>query len=346
MSPSKSSGQTARARRREDFWDRLTFMVGCAAVVGIIASIVAVGSQHIMRSSPVVAEAYYKSAAREEPEGRSWSGRQQTEPAQFDIAHSAAPVAKIENKQPSPAAAKLINETLGKVPKAVLLADGIENIEAKRDAISHAVEGFLAAKTVEAKLPFIRDPERVKPLMMDFYSRQPMLEPAWRGLGRVVRVDEPGYRFGYVQALFDGAPAVTLIIEEMDDGGFRVDWECLVRYGEMAWSEFTRLRPTEPKLLRVKGSRAAAPASQSVAGAEWLELRHPEQSGTVLAFFRRDDPQFAPLLDQLNLGKWKDVPLTLHLGYQAGAGPEAADRVAITGVEGKGWLILNSSQHR
>ena len=59
----------------------------------------------------------------------------------------------------------------------------------------------------------------------------------------------------------------------------------------------------------------------------------------MLASFRRDDPRLASLFAQLNMGSWKDVPLTLRLNFQP-----SGDHVVVSGVEGKGWLILGGAE--
>jgi hypothetical protein len=51
------------------------------------------------------------------------------------------------------------------------------------------------------------------------------------------------------------AEPVSLIIEELGDGGFRVDWESSVRYGELDWDEFIQTQPAAPKLFRVIASK-------------------------------------------------------------------------------------------
>ncbi|MDB6137751.1 MAG: hypothetical protein JWO94_823 [Verrucomicrobiaceae bacterium] len=343
MPPSITSGKTGRARRREEFWNLVTHVVGCLAIIGLIAAVVAVAWQQVMRSAPVVDEAYAHSSSHDSVPSQSWSGRTQSEPAQFDVMRTAAVRPDTGQATPSQEAAKITGRAAASLPKAETLASGIEDIESKRDKISERAQAFFAARTVEGKLPYVRDPERVKPLMEEFYAREAMPEMAWRELGRAVRVEEPGFRFGYVQALFDNATSVTLIVEERKDGEFRLDWECLVRYGEQAWADFLRLRPQEPKLMRVKASRAAT-AEPGDSLSERLELRHSIDSGTLLASFRRDDPGLAPLLAQLNQGNWKDVPLTLRLHFpRALEGPSVGSMAVITGVEGKGWLILDGT---
>ncbi|MDB6073708.1 MAG: hypothetical protein JWO89_1348, partial [Verrucomicrobiaceae bacterium] len=305
-------------------------------VIGLIAAIVAVAWQQVIRSSPLVDESYVRTTKQEPVAANTWSGRTQSEPPQLDAMRLDG------HSVPSRDAAKLIGKTV--LPKAVPLVSGIEDIENKRDQISKVVQAFLAARIVAGKLPFVREPERVKPLMDEYYAREPMPQIVFRSLGKMVRVEESGYRFGYVQVLLDTVSPVTLIIEERTDGNFRLDWECLVRYGELAWTDFLRLKPEEPRLMRVKASRPASPPPNG-SKAEWIELRHSVDSGTVLACFNRDDPLLVSLVSQLNQGNWKDVPLTLRLSFLPPTDQASGDKTLISGVEGKGWLILNGSAH-
>ena len=69
-----------------------------------------------------------------------------------------------------------------------------------------------------------------------------------------------------------------------------------------------------------------------------LSLKHPQEEGVVIGRFDPSDPRFRSLVEQLDLCKWKDVPVILRLCYP---GPAAEpNEVQIAGVEGKGWLIL------
>ena len=45
-------------------------------------------------------------------------------------------------------------------------------------------------------------------------------------------------------------------------------------------------------------------------------------------------------MEQLELGKWKDVPVTLRLCFPSAPTKLEGLGVHIAGVEGKGWLIL------
>jgi hypothetical protein len=122
-----------------------------------------------------------------------------------------------------------------------------------------------------------------------------------------------------------------------------VDWESSVRYGEIGWDEFIRTQPAAPKLLRVIASKPRhSPSTEAPHGSELLEIKHPEKDDAIYAYFDRQDPKFKPLLQQLQTGNWKDVPLTLRLCYPGPAGSGKSARIA--DVEGKGWLILQGTR--
>jgi hypothetical protein len=126
-------------------------------------------------------------------------------------------------------------------------------------------------------------------------------------------------------------------------GDIQIDWESSVRYSELDWQEFISTRPDNPTLFRVIASKAVnSPQSSPNTGDEVIELKHPAEQGTIYAYFNRADPQFKTLVEQLQLGNWTNVPLTLRLCYP---GPTSNTKtVRIAGVEGKGWLILHKSR--
>lgn len=229
-------------------------------------------------------------------------------------------------------------------PSLVSAPTSIQDIEGKRAQIESTLRGFFEAPSVEAKLSYVRDPARVRPLMEQYSQAHPLVRRYWKGLGWVLPVEEPGFRLGYAQAMFIDAEPVSLIIEEMQDGTFRVDWESSVRYGELDWSEFIQTQPTAPKLFRVIASRPRhAPSTEAPQGSEVLEIKHPDNDNVVYAYFDRQDPKFQSLLQQLQTGNWKDVPLTLRLCY-TGPSKSSSNSVRIADIEGKGWLILQGTR--
>ena len=220
---------------------------------------------------------------------------------------------------------------------------GIQNIEEKKPRIAEVVRDFFLAKSLSELLPVVRDPRRVKPLMEEYYQRNPFAASKWKGIGWAIPVEEKGFRFAYVQALFDDAPPVNVVIEETERGSFELDWESAVHYCELSWKDFMANRPEAPKMFRVIASRVDA-AEMNVRGSNGkettLKLKHPQEEGVVYGKFDPNDPNFRPLLRQLDLCEWKDVPVILRLCYP-GPSSEGTASVQIAGVEGKGWLILD-----
>lgn len=350
------SPRRSRFRRRETIINTLACVLGCLALVVMIATVFRVTTAKLWESTQINPD--YVDAVYEDVQGRGWSGN--TKENQALIASSddvkpagSRPTVKDVQKQAkkavreiNPPAIAAEQPPAGLAPATVSNVNGIQNIESKRLEIEAVIRGFFEANTIDLKLVFARDSMRVRPLMENFYRSHPMSPPRWKNLGWLMSVDEKGYRFGYAQAVFDDAEPISVVFEETAEGKYRVDWESSVSYGELEWKEFLKVRPAEPTLLRVIASRPVlAPDGGAPQGTEVIEIKHPAQEGTVLAFFDRNDPKFQPLIDQLQTGNWKDVPLTLRLcfpGTPSTGGTTVGAKIA--NIEGKGWLILQGNR--
>ena len=351
MSVSPERVKINRRKRNEQFLNSLSKLIGYSALVAIVAAIFYVVVEKMTTPSKIDA-AYLESIYDEDSaRGGTWSGIKESQPALFSSRNRAALPPKGQTNEPAsgvgvPRTAAQEREderaAMG-LPKAVPAFSGITNVEAKRPLIEETVRKFFEANSVSEKLAFVRDPGRVRPLMSDYYNRQPMPKMKWQSLGWTLPVDEPGFRLGYVQATFENGAPASLVVEEMENGSFVVDWESFVRYGELNWRDFLLIRPVQPKLFRVIASKSDHGALHPAgSGQETIEIKHPEEDGVVYATLDKNDPDMAPMVQQLQQGKWKDVPLTLRLCYPGTASDGKAVRIA--GVEGKGWLILQPTR--
>lgn len=345
------SPRRSRLRRRETLINALACIMGSLALVVMIATVFRVVTAKLWQSTQV--NPSYMDSIYEDAKGRGWSGNSRENPALLagegdtNTREKTNSVKDVASDLKSSAAKSPEIEKTAAVPTVAASmpvegANGIDKIETKRLEIEAVIRGFFESSTIDMKLAFSRDSMRVRPLMENYYSSNPITTPTWKNLGWVMTVDEPGYRFGYAQAVFEDAEPVSLVIEETVEGKYRVDWESSVSYGELNWKEFLKVRPAEPTLLRVIASKPqGTPEVDAPQGQEVLEIKHPAQEGSVLAYFDSKDPKFQPLLLQLKNGNWKDVPLTLRLCYPGTAstgGPSKGVRIA--NIEGKGWLIL------
>lgn len=327
-------------------------ILGCSALVIMIATVVRVVMIKLWESARVNPD-YVQSVYTDTLEHK-WSGNSRSPSA---LLGSSQPKADDAALPASALAAPTVATTSVSTPpppssapptspisaSSALTLSAIQNIESKRAAIEFTIRSFFAAADVMHKLTFARDPSRVRPLMEKYYLRHPQPHREWRSLGWVLPVNEPGYRLGYAQAIFTDAEPVSLIIEEMADGTFRVDWESSVRYSEVDWNEFIKTQPVDPKLFRVIASKPRNTPSDAPKDTEVLEIKHPDDDDVIYACFDRRDPKFQPLIQQLQSGNWKDVPLTLRLCYP-GPASSGSSTARIADVEGKGWLILHGTR--
>ena len=348
MLPSPEREKISRRRRNEQVLNSLSKIIGYSALVAIVAAVFYVVIEKMMQPSKID-QAYLESIYEEEAaRGARWSGIKESQPALFSQRNGGAVLSQQQSKDSATAPKVELSEreeqrvALG-LPKSDPPPSGIVNVEARGQLIEDTVRKFFESGSVAKKLAFVRDPLRVRPLMNDYYHRRPMTQTKWQSLGWTLPVDEPGFRLGYVQAMFEGGPPASLIVEELENGSFVVDWESYVRYGELSWQDFLMIRPVQPKLFRIIASKSDnGPVSMAGVGREMIEIKHPDEEGVVYASLDKNDPNLAPMVQQLQQGKWKDVPLTLRLCYPGTASDGKAVRIA--GVEGKGWLILQPTR--
>lgn len=298
MTPDPEQPRASRNRRRGGNLNFMPRLIGAAVIVMAIAFALNLGIHTLERSPPLQPEYAEKKPVKTE-----------------ELPTEEVPTAPVV------------------VPAGPV--QGIADMETKKPRLEAALRAFFLARTIEDKLAVARDSERVRPLMRQYYLDRPIRERALKGLGSCQSVAEKGFRLGYIQVEFSQGAPVSVIVEEMEDGQFRVDWESLVRYGEMEWADFLEQKPTNPTLLRIIATRLEPVIGDK---REWLQITSPGQDRVLKAFFDRSDPKMTHLVEQLQLGSWKNVPLTIRLCYSE---PKLnPDSVRIVSSEGKGWLIL------
>ena len=122
-----------------------------------------------------------------------------------------------------------------------------ETPEDRDERAETLLRDFFNVTKKEELLPFIRDPERVAPLIKEFYSREPeILVFDFLGLkSDLQEYETPGPNFYAAEADLGGPSSRTVILEDTPQG-FRVDWEYFVQYNPMNWETFTKEAPSPP----------------------------------------------------------------------------------------------------
>ena len=106
------------------------------------------------------------------------------------------------------------------------------------------VRRYCEAGSIDEMLPVVRHPERVRPLMEEYYAKTPL-----RPLGFMRRKDFQGATFGTITSFWvfkvvagDGRTKVLLVEQESAEV-YRVDWETAVTYQPMDWDRYAAERP-------------------------------------------------------------------------------------------------------
>ena len=119
-------------------------------------------------------------------------------------------------------------------------------------SMEESVRGYLAADSIETLLPFVRHQDRVKPLMAEYYSQRKLQPVEFLRFNRIRSMGLENLPFVYGKVSLTDGGSRNLLIEELEDGAFRVDWESDVCYQPMPWSQYITQRPKNAMNMRVK----------------------------------------------------------------------------------------------
>lgn len=114
------------------------------------------------------------------------------------------------------------------------------------------VRDYLAAGSVEAMIPLVRHPERVESLMKEYYKSHKRWRMKFKRFDKIRSVSMGSQSFVYILAVVEIGSSKPLMLEQLEDKSFRVDWESEVIYQPMPWSEYLLKRPLMPMDMRVK----------------------------------------------------------------------------------------------
>lgn len=122
-----------------------------------------------------------------------------------------------------------------------------EELEALRtiDQLEHAIRDYYDAASAERLIPRIRHPERVGPLLRQYYAGRKFFQPRLRAI-RNLQPAILGVEANFWSAtvvVTDQVPQVVFV--EITPQGPKVDWETAVGYQPMPWDDYVSQRPKD-----------------------------------------------------------------------------------------------------
>ncbi len=128
-----------------------------------------------------------------------------------------------------------------------------QEAEATVNRITESVRLYCEADSIEKLEKVVRHPERVRPLMEQWYQQHSLKATRFLSLDvlQPVTLENRG-SFWMVSCAIEGNRKRSLLLELGDEGMARVDWETEVCYQPMDWDEYAKTRPQGSVDFRVR----------------------------------------------------------------------------------------------
>lgn len=112
------------------------------------------------------------------------------------------------------------------------------------------LRSYCVAKSISEMLPYVRNSERVKSEMEQYYSKNRIISSQFDYVDLLLPIDLAGRNFSIVTAKMKNNNIRNLIVEQVDNDHFLVDWEASVAWQPMDWDQYLLDKPIDEKTFR------------------------------------------------------------------------------------------------
>lgn len=271
----------------------------------------------------------------------------------------------VQSAAPAPAAAvepvseARVVSTAVPLPLGTSLAQGLETpkrisfrsageveVKPETDPMEVALESFLQAATVEAKLAQVHDPARVEAAMRAYYQKHQVGPLSYSHVERFPQKLQGGFTEFRV-VLRDGTRKFAAVVQTPE--GARVDWASFVALGDLEWEQMREIRPEKPVLMRVLASRGdrfsgSFSDSQALSCVHLVPAANPS-AGAVFGYVPKESDLGRQIAVWLASAGSDPIPLTVKIAYPQDA--ISHDQAWISEVVVPGWVTLaaNTASH-
>jgi len=211
------------------------------------------------------------------------------------------------------------------------------------DRINTAVREFIDATSAERLVPLVRHPERVVPLMRQYYADKPVEQGRFKSIRMLqpVTLDNRA-NFWMANVALDDGEIHSLVLEIGESGEPRVDWETFVCHQPMRWDDFVRQRPSGASFdFRVYLEKDNFYNYEFADGERWacFRLTALGSEETVFGYAAVESNVARELLRQLERHGTERVSLLLRLTIPEGL--QSRNGVVIEKLLCPRWLYLD-----
>lgn len=211
------------------------------------------------------------------------------------------------------------------------------------DQIEVAIRDFFTATTLDSMARLVRQPERVRPLMVDYYAKRPLVP------NRLIRTKllqpltlDNRANFWVANLELSNQQTRNLIIEILDSGAPKIDWETFVCYQPMPWDDFARERPNDTSFIfRVYIEPDSFFSHEFKDDSQWscFHLTALDSDETLFGYARINSPESQQILDLLSKNPGKKTSVILRVMIPAGL--QSKRGMVIEKLMSPRWLYLD-----
>lgn len=111
------------------------------------------------------------------------------------------------------------------------------------DRVEEVVAAYLRAETIEEILPWIRHPERVRPMIEEAWKSEPKRRMKFERMTVFQPANLAQRPFWVVRAEVQDGEMQNLLMEQTGESEVKVDWETHVCFQPMPWASYAAERP-------------------------------------------------------------------------------------------------------
>ncbi len=210
------------------------------------------------------------------------------------------------------------------------------------------IVAYLAATTAQEKALYVRDAERVLPLMEEYYKKLPMVPEQIRSsVVESVVMGKEGVLWRVKAREKDTYGSIYLLVETEEDGTSLVDWETDVVYQPSDWSSFKSTKSTELHTFRAMVQIAQLDGFHGFEFSEYNKFRCfkvtlPGSDDYLWAYTEigsMEDVKMVNLITsggRRNIQTKRAIPIMLELRYPVNG--QSARCVHLSRMVQAGWL--------
>jgi hypothetical protein len=171
-------------------------------------------------------------------------------------------------------------------------------------SIESTVRSYLAAKSVEEKVRFVRHPQATQARMEAFYQSTPLTPQPCELVTKMRPLTLAGRPFWQLLAVIDQTRGEALLLEQISDTEVLIDWESHVDYQPMPWSQYVQAPPPQAMSFRVIVEESPRYVGEFMDETRWASYRlsNAGVETTLYGYILRNSPLHRSLQNALARG--------------------------------------------